>query len=98
MLVGECGTRDWTVCPRVARIMPFNAVSYAADTMLPIIDLQQRSNWTPMLNALTVDLPLAGEVDVPYGGLYAVTWVVNILGALGAILLGAIMSGLVVRN
>lgn len=98
LLVKECGTRDWTVCPRVARIMPFNAVGYAADTMLPIIDLQQRSNWTPMLNALTVDLPLVGEMYVPYGGLYAVTWVVNILGALGAILLGAILSGLVARD
>ncbi|HKJ62995.1 MAG TPA: hypothetical protein VKA94_13560 [Hyphomicrobiales bacterium] len=98
MVIRECGTDDWTVCPRVARIMPFNAVSYAADTILPVIDLQQRSSWTPMLNGLMLDLPLIGEMYLPYGGLYSVTWVVNILGALGAILLGAIMSGLVTKD
>lgn len=98
MVIKDCRNKDWTVCPRVAQIIPFNAVSYAADTILPVIDLQQRSNWTPMLDGLMMDLPLIGEMYLPSGGLYAVTWLVNILGALGAILLGVIMSGLVARD
>lgn len=98
MIIDACESKVWTICARVAKIIPFNAVSYAADTILPVIDLQQRSNWTPMLSGLKMDLPLIGKFYLPAGGLYAVTWLVNILGALGAILLGAIMSGLVARH
>lgn len=94
----ECEAYNWTVCPRVARLIPFNAVTYAADTILPIVDLQQRSNWSPVFKSLRMDLPYFGEQLLPAGGLYIITWLVSIFGATGAILLGVIMSGLVKRD
>jgi hypothetical protein len=92
-----CAAR-WTTCEKVANLQPFNAVTYAADTIFPIIDLQQRSTWAPILTSLKMKVPYFGERTLPAGMLYVVTWVVNLLGAIAVILLGAIMSGLVKRD
>ena len=97
-IIEACAGSDWTVCPEVATLIPFNAVTYAADTLLPIIDLQQRSTWAPMLKSLTIDFPYLGVRTMPPGALYVVIWIVNILGAVGAILFGVILSGLVRRD
>lgn len=45
-LVQSC--RDnWTTCPGISDSMAFNALVYSADVLLPIVDLRQRTAWTP---------------------------------------------------
>ena len=36
--------RNWTTCDKVADVA-FNALTYSADMLLPVIDLKQRSTW-----------------------------------------------------
>jgi hypothetical protein len=97
-LMTACGTERWTACSDVFDLIPFNAASYAADTIIPIIDLQQRSSWTPMLKKIEITIPYFGQKTLPSGTLLVVTWCVNIFGALAVILLGAIASGLVKKD
>ena len=97
-LIKACGKERWTACSEVFDIIPFNAASYAADTIIPIIDLQQRSAWAPMLKTIDITIPYIGRKTLPSGTLLVVTWCVNIFGALAVILLGAIASGLIKKD
>ena len=97
-IVAECARTRWTLCPRVADLIPFNAVTYAVDTIIPVIDLGQRSGWAPTLKPLQVDLPYAGARILPAGTVHVVSWLVSIIGAVSVITLGAILSGFVRRG
>jgi hypothetical protein len=72
---------NWTACPDVAESLDFNALTYSADVLLPVVNLGQRAAWTPSR------LPIR-----------AVVWAENILGSLGALLLGAILGGLIKKD
>ncbi len=97
-LIKKCADERWTACADVFNLIPFNAASYAADTIIPVIDLQQRSNWAPMLKTIDVSVPYVGRRTLPAGTLHVVAWCVNIFGALAVILLGAIASGLIKKD
>jgi len=87
-----------TTCEAVADFLVFNAFTYSAEVILPVVDFKQRSTWTPMLKAFDAE-PLAGSViHFPRWTVRAATWAETVLGALGVILIGAILSGLIKRN
>lgn len=100
-----CG-KNWTDCAdlkaggggKVGEIIAFNAFTYSADMLLPAIDLGQRSAWTPMWREIEVALPGERKVTLPAGTLRVATWIENILGVAGVILIGAILSGIVKRD
>ncbi len=100
-----CG-KNWTECAelkgggggKVGEIIAFNPFTYSADMLLPAIDLGQRSAWTPMGREIEVTLPGERKVTLPAGTLRVVTWIENILGVAGVILIGAILSGIVKRD
>ena len=97
-----CGS-NWTACQgggqggKVNEIIAFNALAYSADTLLPVIDLGQRSAWTPMWKEIKVEFPY-WELTVPAGAVRVAAWAENILGVAGVILIGAILSGIVKRD
>jgi hypothetical protein len=100
-----CG-KNWTDCAelkpggggKVGEIIAFNPFTYSADMLLPAIDLGQRSAWTPMWREIEVALPGERKVTLPAGTLRVATWIENILGVAGVILIGAILSGIVKRD
>jgi hypothetical protein len=91
-------TSNWTQCDQVGDIAAFNALAYSADVLIPIVDLNQRSAWTPMLRELRVEVSEWVTVTLPRWTLRGVAWVENILGTIGVILAGAILSGIVKRD
>ncbi|WP_127078673.1 hypothetical protein [Rhodomicrobium lacus] len=100
----DCAT-NWTNCKmsgdapgKVTQILAFNALTYSADVLLPAIDLGQRSAWTPMMRKIEVDFPIVGKATLPPATLRAVSWAENILGVMGVIMLGAILSGVIKRD
>ena len=97
-ILAECAPARWTICPRIAELIPFNAVTYALDTIIPVIDLGQRSAWAPVLKPLRMDLPNGGARTLPAGAVHIVSWLVSLIGALAVVTLGAILSGLVQRE
>jgi hypothetical protein len=95
--------KNWTACEpvpggKVSEIIAFHPFTYSADTLLPAIDLGQRSAWTPMWREIKVMLPYLGEWTLPPGTLRAAAWAENLLGVAGVILIGAILSGIVKRD
>ena len=97
--------RNWTTCEKgygkLTEIIAFNPFTYSADMLLPVIDLGQRSAWTPMWREVSVRAPyLTSErrLTLPAGTLRAVAWAENILGVAGVILIGAILSGIIKRD
>ncbi len=97
-ILAECAPARWTICPRIAELIPFNAVTYALDTIIPVIDLGQRSAWAPVLKPVRMDLPNGGAQTLPAGTVHIVSWLVSLIGTLAVVTLGAILSGLVQRQ
>jgi hypothetical protein len=100
-LYKDCAA-NWTTCAnadggvgKVSEIIAFDPFLYSADTLLPAIDLGQRSAWAPMWRSSTIRVPLLGPTDLPKGTLRTVAWIENVLGVGGVILIGAILSGIV---
>jgi hypothetical protein len=95
--------KNWTACDpvpggKLGEIIAFNPFTYSADMLLPGLDLGQRAAWTPMWREIEMKLPFFGETAMPKWTLRAAGWAENILGVAGAILIGAILSGLVKRD
>lgn len=88
---------NWVSCQTIAENIVFEPLAYSADVLLPIIDLKQRSVWQPLPREFKVKLGLREEVTVPRWSIRFATWIENILGAAGTLLVGAIMSGLIRR-
>jgi len=72
---------------------PFNPFMYSLDVMIPFMDLHQRRAWAPMVK----EMPIAG-VRLHEWVPLAIVWAQALLGWSGALLLGAVLSGLVKRD
>jgi hypothetical protein len=58
---------NWTACADIADLIGFNALTYSADTLVPIIDLKQRATWSPRpgwVRALTWFETIAGSACI----------------------------------
>lgn len=58
---------NWTACADIMNLIGFNALTYSADVLLPVIDLRQRATWVPRpgwMRALTWFENIAGSVCV----------------------------------
>ncbi len=108
----ECEA-NWVQCDAAKPYISFNPFIYSADVLIPVIDLKQRSVWMPTTKDLSIGLPHLGAIELPYLGtinlnfptvhtprwsVRALVWVENILGSLGILLYGALISGLIKRD
>jgi hypothetical protein len=104
---------NWVRCSAVKKLIPFNALVYSADVLIPVIDLKQRVTWAPMAKRLPIQLPHFGTISVPRLGaiqldlgtvnlphwtVRALVWAENILGSFGILLYGALISGVIKRD
>ncbi len=87
---------NWTTCtrPKIAALTPFDPWLYSADVMVPFIDLKQRSSWVPMSQSFDIQVPFFGTLHIASWVPRAVMAVENVGGALGILLLGIILSGI----
>lgn len=84
---------NWTRCSAVENIIPFNALVYSADVLLPVIDFKQRNTWSPKRQSFHV----SGQ-DMPDFLLKLITWIENATGSMLVLLYGALISGLIKRE
>ena len=74
-------------CDALRNLIKFNAFTYSADMLLPVIDLKQRSTWMPVMKAFDVQLPEGPAIRFPRGTIRFAGWAEKILGPLGVILI-----------
>ncbi len=91
---------NWVECNQLvkgnfAEHPSFSPLVYSADLILPVVDLEQETNWVPMKRAFTIELPLAGAVTLPDWTARAVMWFEILFGWAGSLLLVAALSGIV---
>jgi hypothetical protein len=96
-LIAKCGT-NWTRCKDLSSLPGFYALTYSADVVLPVSDLGQRKVWTPSRRGFELSLPLGLTVPVPPGLTTHIVAVQSFLGSLGALLFGAIITGLIKKD
>lgn len=92
-LIDKCGA-NWTRC-RALQLGPFRPLVYSLDNVLPAIDLGQRKAWIPLNRSFWL---VPGVLRFP--GRWVATFVStqNVLGYVGALLFGAIVTGLIKKD
>jgi hypothetical protein len=96
-LVAKCSV-NWTKCKDAGWLPGFYALTYSADVVLPVSDLGQRKAWTPGKRGFELTLPLELTVPIPPGLTTHIVAVQSFLGSLGALLFGAIITGLIKKD
>jgi hypothetical protein len=86
---GKARVGNWTKCDLPGEYTSFSPFSYSLDLILPLVNLGQAHDWTPIT---------AGEGWSLGYGVRLATWVEEILGWVAALTLAAIASGLVKRQ
>jgi hypothetical protein len=87
---GKARIGNWTKCPALQeRYVGFSPWAYSFDLILPIVNLSQAKEWTPVTSGDEWSLGYVTR---------AVTWVEQIIGWVAALTLAAIVSGLVKRK
>jgi hypothetical protein len=90
---------NWFLCPELAgEFTTFSPLVYSLDLILPVMDLQQAHDWSPM-----IPTPKAiWYQELAHFSLNHVvrllTWFENLFGWLGSLLLAAVVSGLTSRE
>jgi hypothetical protein len=96
-LVAKCGA-NWTRCKDLGSLPGFYALTYSADVVLPVSDLGQRKVWTPSRRGFELSLPFGLTVPIPPGLTTHIVAIQSFLGSLGALLFGAIITGLIKKD
>ncbi len=92
-----CGDGKAT-CGDMPAFVRFDPLFYSADVILPLSNIQQKATWSPSSHAFVLNLPGDQCVIVPAWTTRAVVGLESALGAVGMVLLGAILSGLLKRD
>ncbi len=88
----DAGDRRWTLCPKLPdEYSTFQPMAYSLDVILPVISLQQDTEWAPVVGNAT-------RWYWPGIGLRAVMWFEILFGWMGSLLLIAIFTNLVKKD
>jgi hypothetical protein len=93
VLVKQCD-KNWTTCG-AERLPAFRPYFYSLDNLPPVIDLGQRKAWIPLNRPFSL---IDGWLQVPGGAVAIVVAMQNMLGYVGALLFGAIVTGLIKKD
>jgi hypothetical protein len=90
---GDRGKIHWTDC----KILPpehstFDPLIYSLDVILPVVDLKQETEWSPMVHSA------GGEELVGGHELRLLLWVEIFFGWIGSLLLVSVLGGLIKRD
>lgn len=88
-----CRTRsaNWTECAALPKEHPrFHALAYSLESLLPLVDLQQRSAWQPSVAAAPAAAPWAVGWD---DGVRALAWFETLFGWIATLTLVASLAG-----
>jgi hypothetical protein len=90
----------WTECtdPRMREYTTFNAYMYSADLIFPIVSFGQDEKWTPMLDPVSIEIPVAGKFTLPGNFVRALTWFEIAFGWVAGLILAAVLSGAIKKD
>jgi hypothetical protein len=76
----------------------FNAYMYSADLIFPIVSFGQDEKWTPMLDPVSINVPIAGKFTLPGNFVRALTWFEIAFGWVAGLILAAVLSGAIKKD
>jgi len=94
------GAGNWYLCDKLPEEYPsFSPLAYSLDVILPLVDLQQETSWSPLIPTPkhTWYQELFAICDLKHA-IRLLLWFENLFGWLSSILLAAVVSGLTKRR
>lgn len=93
------GTGNWYLCTKLQEeYTGFSPLAYSLDVVLPLVDLQQQTDWAPMIPAPSANIAKElSRLSVKHLT-RLVVWFETLFGWLASLLLVAIVSGLTKRR
>ena len=96
---GEGANRNWYLCSILKSEFPsFSPLAYSLDVLLPVVNLRQEDNWTPIVPSPKGDVWSDATAWTTAHSIRLVIWFETIFGWIASLLLVATVSGFARRN
>jgi len=95
----EVGSHNWYLCSMLKSEFPsFSPLAYSLDILLPVVNLRQEDNWTPIVPSPKGDVWSDATAWTTAHSIRLVIWFETIFGWIASLLLVATVSGFARRN